>query len=482
MPSRQAAAPTPHRPMFRKLSDAQLERIHAASLAILESTGVLLHMEEPIELLRSAGATVSEGNVVRIPHRLIEWALETAPKSVMISNRNGEQIMALEGYNAYYGPGSDCPNVIDFRTGERRPGVLNDVVEGVIVCDALENIDFVMSLNLAGDMPQEHADLYQMQAMLANTTKPILFVTNEFSGCEKAVEMAEIVAGSAQALRQNPFCALYINVTAPLVHNEEALQKLCFMAEKALPTTYTPVVLRGASGPVTPAGAVAYANAGELAGLLISQLVREGAPVILSGGTQDMLDMRSMLDIYAAPENRVLCVELAQHYGLPIFGLGGASDSKQPDSQAAAESAFSLLLETLAGAHLVHDVGYLEGGLTNSLEMIVMADEMIAWVKRFMSQVVVNDETLALDVIDQVGHDDDFLAADHTHRHFREDWYPDLFDHQNYEAWSSEGAQTMRMRARKHIVEILEQHQPEPLPVDIKDKLEGVIDSAVQAG
>jgi trimethylamine--corrinoid protein Co-methyltransferase len=318
-----------------------------------------------------------------------------------------------------------------------------------------------------------------MQAMLSNSTKPILFVTTEFQGCVHAVEMAEIVAGGVEALRRNPICALYINVTAPLVHNEEALQKLLFMAEKGLPTTYTPVVLRGASGPITPAGAVAYANAGELAGLVIAQLKREGAPVILSGGTQDMLDMRTMLDIYAAPENRVLCVEMAHYYGLPIFGLGGCTDSKVPDQQAAMEVALSLLTETMAGSHLIHDVGYMEGGLTNSLEMIVMADEMINWIKRFMQGVVVDEETLAVDQIHLVGHDDDFLALDHTNRYFREDWYPTLLNRKNHEGWLADGGLTLRQCAKTRIEEILEGHPPEPLPDTEANDIQAVIDRQI---
>jgi trimethylamine--corrinoid protein Co-methyltransferase len=480
MPNDSRNAPYGSVPFFRKLSDEQLSSIHEASLSILERTGVRLHLDEAVQLLKRAGATVSEGNRVRIKADLVEWAIETAPKSVTLSNRRGDPVMSLAGYKVFYGPGSDCPFVIDFRNGERRPGTLADIEEGVRVCDALDNIDFVMSLNLATDKPQEYADLYQMDAMLRNTSKPILFVTNEFEGCVYAVEMAECVRQGAEALREDPFVALYINVTAPLVHNEEALRKLLFMAEKGLPTTYTPVVLRGASGPITPAGAVAYANAGELAGLVLAQLKREGTPVILSGGTQDMLDMRTMLDIYAAPQNRVLCVEMAHYYGLPIFGLGGASDSKLPDEQAAAEAAFSLLLETMAGAHLVHDVGYLEGGLTNSVEMIVMADEMIAWVKKFMQDMQVDEETLALDVIDKVGFDDDFLAEDHTHEHFREDWYPELFNRENFDAWSAGGGETFRQRARSKAMNLLDSHEPDRLPEPIVHELESIIERAIQ--
>ncbi len=465
-------------PQFRKLSDDQLERLHHASLEILDRTGVCLYEDEALDLLKKAGLQVDEGNRVRIPPGLVEWALSVAPKRVVLCDRHGRRAMPLERQNVFFGPGSDCPNVLDHRTGVRRPGRLRDVEEGVRVCDALPNIDFLMSICIASDVEQETADRHQMRAMLMNSTKPILFVTTEFEGCVDAVEMAQIVAGGQEALRRNPLCACYINVTSPLRHNAEALQKLLFLAGRGLPTTYTPVVLRGITGPVTVAGALALANAGELVGLVLAQLKRQGAPVILTGGVNDMLDMRTTGDVYAAPENRVLCVELAHYYGLPIFGLAGASDAKLPDEQAAAEAAFSLILETLCGAQMVHDVGYLESGMCNSLEQIVICDELINYVKRFMQGVEVSQESLALDLIDQVGPHGDFLSSDHTMRHFREDWYPELLDRRNFEEWSAAGSQTLRQRARERLEEILQTHQPEPLPADVQTKIDAVVERA----
>ena len=467
-----------HTPQFRKLSHDQVERLHCASMEILDRTGVCLYEEECLDLLRKAGLSVTEGNRVRIPPGLVEWALSIAPRRVVLCDRRGRRVMPLERHNVFYGPGSDCPNVLDHRTGERRPGTLQDIVETIRVCDALPNVDFLMSICIASDVEQETADRHQMRAMLTNSTKPILFVTTGFEGCLDAVEMAEIVAGGEEELRRNPLCACYVNVTHSLRHNQEALQKLMYVAGKGLPTTYTPVVLRGMSGPVTAAGAIALANAGELAGLVLAQLKREGTPVILTGGVNDMLDMRSMLDIYAAPENRVMLVELAHYYGLPIFGLAGASDAKVPDEQAAAEAAFSLLLETLCGAQMVHDVGYLEGGRTNSIEQIVICDELINFVKRFMTGLVVNEETLALDVIDEVGPHGDFLGTPHTLNHFKEDWYPRLFDRTNFENWSAAGGKTLRQRARERVEEILASHQPEPLPPDVQQRIDQIVDRA----
>lgn len=474
----QSIHPSLGAPLFRKLSDDQIERLHHASLEILERTGVRLYEPEALELLKKKGVSVEDGNRVRIPSRLVEWALSIAPKSTTLCDRHGQRVMPLERNNIFHGTGSDCPNVIDLRTGVRRPGKLQDIIEATIVCDALPNIDFLMSFCIANDLPPATYDRHQMRAMLMNSTKPILFVTLEFGGCVDAIEMAEAVAGGGDALRRNPLCACYINVSSALRHNQEALQKLLFMADKGLPTTYTPVVLRGASGPVTAAGAIALANAGELAGLVIAETKREGTPVILTGGVNDMLDMRASVDCYADPTNRVMLVELAHRYGLPIFGLTGCSDSKLPDEQAAAEAAFAILLESMAGAQMAHDVGYLDGGMTNSIEQVVICDELIAYTRHFMKGLEVNEETLALDVIDKIGPDGNFLADQHTRKHYREDWYPQLFERRNYDAWEKTGAKTMRQRARDKALDISEHHKPEPLPTDVKQQIDRIVERA----
>jgi len=463
-------------PRFRKLSDDQVERLHHASLEILERTGLRLYEPEALELLKKKGVQVEDGNRVRISPGLVEWALAAAPKRVVLCNRHGQRVMPLERNNVFFGIGSDCPNVIDLNNGERRPGRLQDIVEAITVCDALEHIDFLMSFCNASDLPQQTADRYQMRAMLMNSCKPILFVTTEFEGCVDAVRMAEAVAGSEERLRRNPLCACYINVSHPLRHNQEALRKLLFMSEKGLPTTYTPVVLRGGTGPVTAAGAIAMANAGELAGLVIAQLKREGTPVILTGGVNDMLDMRSTIDVYADPTNRVMLVELAHRYNLPIFGLTGCSDAKLPDEQAAAEAAFSILLESLAGAQMAHDVGYLDSGMTNSIEQIVICDELIAYTKHFMKGLEVSDETLALDLIHQIGPDGDFLSSDHTLQHYREDWYPKLFDRNNFDTWHRKGGKTLRQRAREKALKILETHKPKPLPAEVQQQVDAIVE------
>jgi trimethylamine--corrinoid protein Co-methyltransferase len=307
-----------------------------------------------------------------------------------------------------------------------------------------------------------------MRVMLLNSRKPVMFVTNDFDSSVDIIRAAEIVAGSAEALRQRPHCVCYINVTSPLRHNAESLQKLLFLAEKGLPTTYTPVVLRGVNGPVTRAGAIALANAGELVGLVLAQLKREGTPILLSGGYNDLFDMRSMIALYGAPENFGGRSSMGRYYGLPTFGLAGASDAKIPDEQAAAEAACSLLLESLSGMNLIHDIGYLESGKCYSLEQLVICDDLIGYAKRFRQELEVTDETLAMDLVMQLGASSDYLTHQHTLQHYREDWYPRLFDRNGFERWSASGHKTLRERALGRVNKLLAEHQPEPLAVDIQ--------------
>jgi trimethylamine--corrinoid protein Co-methyltransferase len=464
-------------PLFRQMTEDQLREIHFASLEILERTGVRLYLQDAVDMLKKAGAHVSDGNRVRIPSHLVEAALKTVPKRVVLCDREGSRVMLLEGNKSFFGPGSDCLNVLDHRTGKRRRSGLADVVDGMRVCDSLANIDFVMSMFLPWDVPNPVLDRYQMETMLCYTRKPIVFVSPTFEGCVDCVHMAETVSGDAKTLRQNPHVACYINVTTDLRHNEDSLRKLLHMAEKGLPTTYTPVGLRGATAPVTRAGSLAMAGAGHMVGLVLSQLKREGAPFIW-GAWELPLEMRTQIEPYAPPEMRGLGAAQAHFYGLPYFGLAGCSDSKVLDAQAGAEAAITLLVDALSGANLIHDLGYLESGITGSLELLVMCDEMIGWIRSFMEGTEINEETLALEVIDKIGPDGHFLDSDHTIRHFREDWYPNLMDRRNYEDWVRAGGKNLNNRAKERVDEILKGDGHAVLPQDVQKKIEAIREQA----
>jgi trimethylamine--corrinoid protein Co-methyltransferase len=344
---------------FPRLTQLQCKKVHAASLEILDKIGVRLHLKEAVDLIKKAGARVADDGLVFIPQKLVEQALKTAPKQVTLYDRNGEPAMPVSGHWCFYGTGSDCLNIIDHRTGKRREAKLGDVEEGVVLCDSLSNIDFVMSMVMPSDVNTAIADRYQMELLLSNTTKPIIMVTYEYEGCLDCVDMAEAVAGGEEQLQQNPNIACYINVVSGFVHNKDALQKLLYLSAKNLPVLYIPSSTAGVTSPITPAGSLALDYAGVLVGLVLSQLKREGAPVIVPGMPPGQLDMRTMVSTYSEPE-RGHSQALAHFYNLPMFSLGGASDAKSIDQQAAAEAALTLLTETLGGGIIIHYLVYLE--------------------------------------------------------------------------------------------------------------------------
>ncbi len=463
-------------PFARKLSEGQSQKLYWACLEILERTGVCLYEQEAIDLLKNAGAEVTDGNRVRIPCGMVEKAFNTVPKNVTLYDRNGKRAMQVGGNRSFFGTGSDCLNIVDHRTGERRPAVLKDIEEGMIVCDALEHIDFVMCMFLPSDVRQDILDRYEMEAMLNHTTKPIIYVTTEFSGCSDAVEMAELVAGGEDELRHKPFAGCYINVTTGLRHNEEALQKLLYLSGKGLPFTYIPSAQGGVTAPITIAGTMAVNNTGVLAGLVLSQLKREGAPFIMPGWGGNMLDMKTTTQPYADPEKRGQSIDFANYLGLPTFSLGGCSESKCVDQQAAAEAALTMFTDAMFGGNLIHDVGYLESGLAGSLPQLAICNEIISWIEAFMKETEINDDTLALDLIDQVGPDGQYLDNPHTLKHFRERWYPKLFERSNYDSWQKKGGKDLGERANDQVDKILAEHTPEPLPQKLADAVHAIVE------
>ncbi len=469
-------------PYYRRLSDDQLQALHAATLEIMSRTGIRFDHEEAVQLLRKGGASVSDGNRVRFPSWLVEWALRTAPKQIIVYDQLGRVAMRLAGRKAYYGNGSSLLYVIDHRTGDHRKGVLQDVAEAARVLDSLPSYDFVMSFALPSDVPGNLAHRYQMRTMLENTTKPVIYDSTHAASSEVAVAMAEALAGGPEALRERPFVISYINVANPMRHNRESIQRLLFFAEKGLPAIYRPsIVTRGISTPITVAGFLCVNNASQLAGLVLSQLKREGAPFLRCSHGGGTFDMRTTVGQHAAPEARGFQADLAHFYQLPSFGIGGLCGSKTVDQQAALEAALTLLEATLGGSQLIHDIGFMNNGATGSLEQLVICSEIIGWIDHYRPGLEIDAETLALDVIDEVAPDGEFLETEHTLRHVREDWYPDLLDRQGYDAWVAQGGLDLREKARRKVDEILGAFEPYTISSDVSNAWDQIMEKGIQA-
>ena len=472
---------------LRVLSDQEVAKIHWATLHVLASTGVEIRLPQAVTMLKNAGAVVKGETRVRIPAEMVAAALASVPKAQIIYNRNGQEAMILEGDHTHYGTGPTTPMVLDPYSGERRESHQGDIERAAQLCDALSNIDFVMSMGLSGgNYPQsrgihpEFTDRLDFLAMLRNTVKPIIFSAWTLSGLQDIYNIAATVVGGEKDLADKPFAIHYSEPSSPLVHSAEALERLLFCAKKHLPLLYMGGALAGGTAPVTLAGQLVLSNAECLSGLVLHQLCSPGAPFIYGSGSNPM-DLRTTLAAYCGPDaylSNVAAKALSDYYKLPDFNYGGVSDANVIDGQMTWEAGFSLLQAELCGSNLIHDVGYLETGMTACLELIVFCDEVIAELRHFRKGLIVNEENLATETIDQVGPGGSYLEHAHTLRNFRKIWYPTLRNRNCFETWQKAGGLSLDKKLNARVRHLLETHHPNRLPIATEAQITAIVHKA----
>lgn len=464
-------------PQFTLLSETQLQHLHLAALEVLRRTGVRFYHQEALEILKKAGASISDGNLIKIPAHVVQNALRSVPNRIVMCDRDGAPAMFLEGYNCYFGTGSDTLNLLDPETGEHRVFTKADIINGYRLCDALPNIHFVMSIGIPSEVEPLMVYDTQMALMLEHTSKPIVFVTNDKASCQRAIDMAAVVAGGYDALVEQQHILLYSEPTSPLEQSETAVEKLMLMAEWGLPIVHSPAPMMGATGPITMAGGIVLALAEILSSLVLHQLKRPGAPFVFGSGIHHV-DMLSGQIVYASPEfqlTRTAIAELGRWYGLPTWGYAGCSDAKVMDEQAAAEAMMSVMMSKLMGSNLIHDVGYMESGVTTSFEMIVLTDELIAMTDHLMKGIEINDDTVMIDELDKVGPGGQFMDSKETYKRFKEYWYPGLLDHKVYSRWMEDGSKTMGQRLNAKVKELIKEHKAPELSSEKKQKIDEIL-------
>jgi len=465
---------------WKMLSEDQCEEIFLTAVELLERTGADVLNKEALDYLEKGGCWV-EGNRVRIPSAVSEWAVRTAPSRVTLCDRSGKRAMLLETCNAYYGPGQKNDFVIDPLTGEQRKPVKDDVALTGIVCDSLKNVDFAMNNGTPSDVNPQIAGVHSFEALVTNTTKPIIQAAASTSEMKDIVDIAAAVAGGMKNLQRNPFFAFYIETDGTLVHSEAALAQVIFAAQNRIPFVYASSLISGDTAPATPAGAIVVALANALVGILLSQLVQQGTPVI-SGGFFTIKDTANEMLPYGAPEVSLMgagMVNVLRFLRLPSFSFGGGTDAKHSDAQMGMEAAFSILHAGLSGANLIHGCGQLEYGLTGSLELLVMGDEVMGMTRRMMKGIEVNEERLARGVIDAVQPGGHYLGEEHTLKFFRSEfWWPTLMNRNRIDDWTANGAKSMGQRVKEKTQNIIKTYKPAQLPEETLARIKAIMEQA----
>jgi trimethylamine--corrinoid protein Co-methyltransferase len=468
---------------LRLLERRDLEAIHDGALRVLERTGMQVEHDGALDLLAEAGCRVDRGaRRVRFPREVVEEKLALVPRSFTYHGREAsfDRTISITSDVVARVPGG-ATNYIDLATGANRRARIADWREFATLVDALPNIDLVATLH-CGDIPAQVADIHSVRTLLS--AQRTCIVHNAFSAESQRLiyEMLIAVAGSLEALAARPFMHQQASVISPLFLNEDDVEQILVACEYGIPLDLPLMSIAGISSPITLAGTLAQTSAEYLGTVVLAQVARPGHPMAYFVDPV-VGDMRTGAALFAAPETALLVGAISQLgtelYGLPTQAIGLDSDGFS-SGQTMFQKAQMLAFQLLAGGRHVVGAGSVESCMALSPLQLVIDDELVAIARRWLRGIVVNEASLALDVIDRVGPRGDFLSDDHTVDHLRDgELIPlPLAERESRQTWEAGGMKTVESRARERARHLLATHQVPPLPETVERELDAIVGRA----
>jgi trimethylamine--corrinoid protein Co-methyltransferase len=460
------------------LAPQEVKRIHDATLHIIANVGVRFPSKRALEIWESHGASVDHDKmIVKARPVLIEEALKTCPPVYTLAARDPAQDLPLDGNHVYVGTDGCGVEVLDIQNGQRRTSRLQDVADIARLADATEEIAFHWVPVSAQDMPPETRGLHEIKAIWENSTKHVqtesIYNVHE---ARAAIEMAIAIAGSKEALRQRPVLSLMECSAPPLAHDGGSLEAALLAAEYGIPTGFMTMAACLTTGPASVAGTLAVGNAEVIAATALLQLAFPGAPVFYAAA-QTASDLRSGAYTGGGPEDFLFGAAtnvLSDFYNIPLSMGSFATGAKEPNWQAGLENSLSTFMASIVMSDMLLGVGFLHGSRIWSYAEMMMDCEIFSIIHKMMQGIVVDDETLALDIIAAVGPGGNFLSQKHTLKHMRDVFLPQFMDRRPYNEWEEkkdEARDWALAKARK----ILATHQPDPLDPNLSAELAKII-------
>jgi len=467
---------------MRVLTDAQVARLHEASLDVLGEVGVHLPHEEMLGRFADAGARVDHGEArIRIPPDLVQRCLDECGKQFTIYGRDRARTAEFGAGRRNYNSIAGEALWVDDAFTERRYATLEDVRTAARLADALPGITIAGAMADPQEVPPECRCVFAAAELLKNTTKPVTFWFHDRASARFVLDLFSIVAGSEEDAIARPFGYPFLEPISPLRFPKNGVDLLYETARHHLPVPIGPMAQVGATGPGTLAGTLVQENAEILAGICVVQLIRAGTPVCY-GGIPHAFDMQTTQLIFAGPEQALMAVAMTQmgkRYGLPVYINVGLTDSKTVDAQAGIEAGITLACGALAGADIFGHLGICGVDLAASPLMLVMQHEIIGFVERILRGITFDDDAIGLNVIKKVGPGGNYLSEDHTAVHFRDElWFPQLLDRNYWEPWLKRPDKDMMSRCRAMKDRLLAEHEPEPLDEDTQREVDRLLTDA----
>lgn len=451
-------------------SKDELDSIHYSTLQILQDTGIKVINEKALEIFHDGGASVeriADYGIVKIPSYLVEECVFFAPRTIVYDARNPADDYVAEPNRVGFSTFGGCINIIDPNTRMPRKATKKDCGELARVCDSLDELCVAERIVNSTDVPAEATSVHNLEAMLHNTGKHILIGADSARALEVMVELAAASVNGKEQFLKRPIFSATVCPISPLSLPHNTCEVIMDAAKLGVGIAVMPMSLSGGTSSATLAGTLVTHNAEVLSSIVLAQLIKKGVPCTYSS-TSSILDLRFGTSAIGSPEYGMInasIARLAQYYRLPSWVGGGASDSKIPDSQSAYEFTLSATMSALAGANIVFGAGVLEQGLTFDYAKLLMDAEMIRMIKIAVNGIQVSDETLAMDVIHEVGPGGAYITHEHSLQKMRSQSQANLFDRRSRSNWLDRTqGNAMHERAYEAAIEILRTHEPHPLP------------------
>jgi trimethylamine--corrinoid protein Co-methyltransferase len=460
---------------YTPLNDKDVLKVHETAMRVIEEVGFEVNSTKALEIFESGGAIVDHSkHRVHISADRVQELIKKAPEKIKLCGREEKHDILLGGNHVYAGTGGTALYMYEAETGQRRLATLDDLKQITRLVHQLDNIHLFMLPTYPNEIPSAHVDVNRFFTGLDNTSKHIMGGVYTRKGVQQVIKMAGILAGSPFALRQRPIVSMVACSISPLKIDRQYGDLVIDIAKSGIPLVCPAEPLCGATSPITLAGNLVLQITDSLMGVLLSQICNPGTPVIL-GSVASNMDLRRFSYLGGTVEMGLLSAagaQMAQFYKLPFYSTGGMTDSKMLDAQCGYESAITSLLNALAGANFIHDAaGLMEFALSMSLEKLVIDNEILGMVMRAVDGIKVNDDTLAYDLIKQVGPGGNFLITKHT-RHFmrREHYQPSLSDRSDREEWEAKGKEPTWQKASRRVKELLARDRYS-MPVDKRNRI-----------
>ncbi|MBI2860565.1 MAG: trimethylamine methyltransferase family protein [Chloroflexi bacterium] len=463
------------RPEISFLSPEEQERIHQAALWLLENVGMQMPCPEALAIMKKGGAKIEDDSTAKIPRELVQYAVDVAPKrdGFVLYGRKPEDDIHFGKDTPVLISMASATHVIDLDSEERHLCTSDDLAKLVRLMDALPNISAAAALANPQEVPRSTVNWYALAILLKNCSKPFIIAPPGAGFVRDAIKMAGLAVGGEDKLLERPFIYFNVLVRCPFQIDRLSLEALIELCRYGFPAILGSGPILGATGPATMAAGVAQVHAEMLAGIVLTQLIRPGNPVVYAS-TGRIMDMRTGNVSMAGPEFSILkgaAGQMGRYLGLPVKLPAFLRDAKVLDAQAGFETGTVGLVSALAG-DIINGMQF-DMDLLVDFADLVFSDEAMAAIKRIVRGFTVDDNSLALDVIKQVGPGGNFLKNKHTLRNFRSEfWMPRLMDRRGWTAWYADGHKDIAKRARERAREILAEHQPERLAPEVEAELD----------